>query len=83
MRVSCEKSGRRIACRVRNGKGATVRIAVRRSGHTFARARTHVGSDDLRVRLHSVRRLHAGRYDLVVRASTPAATRERRLSFVV
>jgi uncharacterized protein YkwD len=83
VRVSCEKSGPRIACRVRNGKGATVRIAIRRSGRTFARAVTHVGSDDLRVRLHSVRRLRAGRYDLVVRTSAPAGTRERRLSFVV
>jgi uncharacterized protein YkwD len=83
VRVSCERSGQRIACRVRNGKGATVRIAIRRSGRTFARARTHARSDDLRVRLHSVRRLHAGRYDLVVRASAPAGTRERRMSFVV
>jgi uncharacterized protein YkwD len=83
VRVSCEKSGQRIACRVRNGKGATVRIAIRRAGHTFARLRAQVSSDDLRVRLHAVRRLHAGRYDLVVRASAAAGTRERRLSFVV
>jgi uncharacterized protein YkwD len=83
VRVSCEKSGQRIACRVRNGKGATVRIAIRRAGHTFARVRAQVSSDDLRVRLHAVRRLHAGRYDLVVRASAAAGTRERRLSFVV
>jgi uncharacterized protein YkwD len=83
VRVSCEKSGQRIACRVRNGKGATVRIAIRRAGHTFARLRAQVSSDDLRVRLHAVRRLHAGRYDLVVRATAAAGTRERRLSFVV
>jgi len=42
-----------------------------------------VRSDDLRVRLHAVRHIHAGRYDLVVRATAPAGTRERRLSFVV
>ena len=83
VRVSCEKRGQRVACRVRNGKGATVRIAIRRAGHTFARVRAQVSSDDLRVRLHSVRRLHAGRYDLVVSASAAAGTRERRLSFVV
>jgi uncharacterized protein YkwD len=83
VRVSCDRSGQRVACRVRNGKGATVRIAIRRAGHTFARVRTQVSRDDLRVRLHSVRRLHAGRYDLVVRASAAAGTRERRLSFVV
>jgi uncharacterized protein YkwD len=83
VRVSCAKSGQRIACRVRNGKGATVRIAIRRAGHTFARIRAQLSSDDLRVRLHAVRRLHAGRYDLVVRASAAAGTRERRLSFVV
>jgi uncharacterized protein YkwD len=83
VRVSCEKSGQRIACRVRNGRGATVRISIRRAGRTFARLRAQVSSDDLRVRLHAVRRLHAGRYDLVVRASAAAGTRERRLSFVV
>jgi uncharacterized protein YkwD len=83
VRVSCERSGQRISCRVRNGRGATVRIAIRRSGHTFARVLRHVGSDDLRVRLHTVRRLHVGRYDLVVRTSAPAGTHERRRSFVV
>ncbi|MEN3284929.1 MAG: hypothetical protein V7607_6069 [Solirubrobacteraceae bacterium] len=83
VRVSCEKHGQRIACRVRNGKGATVRIAIRRAGQTFARVRTQAQSDDLRVRLHAVRRLHAGRYDLVVRASAPAGAHERRLTFVV
>jgi uncharacterized protein YkwD len=83
VRVRCNKRGQRIACRVRNAKGATVRIAIRRAGHTFARVRAQVSSDDLRVRLHAVRRLHAGRYHLVVRASAPAGTRERRLSFVV
>jgi uncharacterized protein YkwD len=83
VRVSCEKRGQRIACRVRNSRGATVRIAIRRAGQTFARIRTQARSDDLRVQLHAVRRLHAGRYDLVVRASAPAGTHERRLTFVV
>jgi uncharacterized protein YkwD len=83
VRVSCDRRGQRIACHVRNGKGATVRIAIRRSGRTFARASTKVHSDDLRVALHALRRLHAGRYDLVVRATAPAGTRERRLTFVV
>ena len=83
VRVSCDRKGQRIACRVRNARGATVRIAIRRAGHTFARANEQVQSDDLRVRLHAMRRIHAGRYDLVVRATAPAGTRERRLSFVV
>jgi uncharacterized protein YkwD len=83
VRVSCQRNGQRVACRVRNGKGATVRIAIRRAGRTFARARAQVQTDDLRVKLHAVRRLHAGRYDLVVRATAPAGTRERRLSFTV
>jgi len=83
VRVSCDRKGQRIACRVRNARGATVRIAIRRAGHTFARANAQVQTDDLRVRLHDVRHIHAGRYDLVVRASAPAGTRERRLSFVV
>lgn len=83
VRVNCQRSGQRVACRVHNGRGATVRIAIRRSGRTFARATAKPHSDDLRVRLHSVRRLRAGRYDLVVRATAPAGTRERRLSFVV
>jgi uncharacterized protein YkwD len=83
VRVSCDKHGQRIACRVRNGRGATVRIAIRRAGRTFARTVKQVRSDDLRVHLHAMRRLHAGRYDLVVRASAPAGTRERHLTFVV
>jgi uncharacterized protein YkwD len=81
--VSCQQRGRRVACRVRNGKGATVRIAIRRAGQTFARVRTQAHSDNLRVQLHALRRLHAGRYALVVRASAPAGTHERRLTFVV
>jgi uncharacterized protein YkwD len=83
VRVSCDRKGQRIACRVRNARGASVRLAIRRDGHTFARANAQVRSDDLRVRLHAVRHIHAGRYDLVVRATAPAGTRERRLSFVV
>jgi uncharacterized protein YkwD len=83
VRVSCEKRHHRVACRIRNAKGATLRIAIRRAGHTFARARTQARSDDLRVRLRSLRRLHSGRYALVVRASAPSGTRERHLTFVV
>jgi uncharacterized protein YkwD len=83
VRVSCSRHGQRVACHVRNGKGATVRIAIRRAGRTFARARAQVQTDDLRVPLRAVRRLHAGRYDLVVRATAPAGTRESRLSFNV
>jgi uncharacterized protein YkwD len=83
LRVRCEKRHQRVACRVRNARGATVRIAIRREGHTYARARARVSSDDLWVRLHALRRLHSGRYALVVRASALSGTRERRLTFVV
>ena len=83
VRVSCNRKGQHVSCRVRHGKGATVRISIRRSGRTYARARAQVQTEDLRVPLHALRRLRAGRYDLVVSASAAAGTRERRLSFVV
>jgi uncharacterized protein YkwD len=83
VRVSCYRKGQHVDCRVRQGKGATVRISIRRAGRTFARARAQVQSQDLRLALHALRRLRAGRYDLVVSATAPAGTRERRLSFVV
>lgn len=83
VRVSCYRKRQHVDCRVRHGKGATVRISIRRAGRIFARASTQVQSQDLRVALHALRRLRAGRYDLVVRASAAAGTRERRLSFVV
>jgi uncharacterized protein YkwD len=83
VRVSCRQHDRRVACRVRNAKGATLRIAIRRQGQTFARARARVSSDDLRVRLRPLRRLHSGRYALLVRATAPSGIRERHLTFVV
>jgi uncharacterized protein YkwD len=79
LRVSCAQRGRRVACRVRDARGAVVRIALRRSGRTFARARMHVRSDLARVALHPMRRLRAGRYVLVARADA----RERRLPLIV
>jgi uncharacterized protein YkwD len=81
--VTCARSGQRVACRVRHARGATLRIAIRRGGRTYARARARVQSDDLRMRLHEVRRLRAGRYALVIRTSAPSGTREQRLAFVV
>jgi uncharacterized protein YkwD len=83
VRVSCKRTAARVACRVRDGKGATVRIAIRRGGRTFARARAVVQTDDLSVPLHVVHSLHAGRYELVVRATAPAGTSQRRIAFVV
>ena len=79
LRVSCGQRGRRVACRVRDARGAMVRIALRRSGRTFARARMRVRSDLARVALHPMRRLRAGRYLLVARADA----RERRLPLIV
>jgi uncharacterized protein YkwD len=83
IRVSCAQHGRHVACRVRGQRGALVRIALMRSGRTFARARMRAVSDTVRVTLHPMRRLRAGRYALVVRAGSAARERERRLSLVV
>jgi uncharacterized protein YkwD len=83
LRVSCAQRGHAIACRVVGGRGSLVRIALMRRGRTFARARMRAASDAVRVRLHPMRRLRAGRYALVVRAGQAAAERERRMSIVV
>ena len=60
-----------------------VRIALMRSGRTFARARMRTAADTVRVRLHTMRRLRAGRYALVVRTGPAAGGRERRMSMVL
>jgi uncharacterized protein YkwD len=83
VRVSCAQQGHGIACRVIGGRGSVVRIALMRRGRTFARARTRMASEAVRVRLHPMRRLRAGRYALVVRAGRAATQRERRTSIVV
>jgi uncharacterized protein YkwD len=83
IRVRCAQHGRRVACRVRGQRGTVVRIALMRSGHTFARVRVRAATDAVRVGLHPMRRLRAGRYALVVRAGSAARERERRMSLVV
>jgi uncharacterized protein YkwD len=83
IRVSCAQRGRRVACRVRGARGATVRIALMRGGRTFARARMRAAPDSVRVALHPMRRLRAGRYALVVRAGSAAGMRERHMSLLV
>jgi hypothetical protein len=72
-----------VACRVLGQRGTMVRIALMRSGRTFARARTRAGADAVRVRLHAMRRLRAGRYAIVVRAGSAAREHERRMSLVL
>jgi uncharacterized protein YkwD len=79
LRVSCAQRGHRVACRVRDERGAMVRIALLRSGRTFARVRMRAAADVVRVALRPVRRLRAGRYVLVARADA----RERRMALVV
>ena len=79
VRVSCAQHGRGVACRVRGARGTTVRIALMRGGHTFARARTRAAPDPVRVRLHPMRRLRAGRYALVVRAGSATAPSGTRI----
>jgi hypothetical protein len=54
-----------------------------RSGRTFARARTRTAADPVRVLLHTMRPLRAGRYALIVRAGASAGGRERRMSMVL
>ena len=83
LRVSCAQRGRGVACRVLGQRGTMVRIALMRSGQTFARARTRAAADAVRVRLHAMRRLRAGRYALIVRAGSAAGERERRMSLVL
>jgi uncharacterized protein YkwD len=83
LRVSCAQHGRRVACRVRGQRGTVVRIALMRSGRTFARVRVRAASDAVRVGLHPMRRLRAGRYALIVRAGLAAGEREQRMSLVV
>jgi uncharacterized protein YkwD len=83
VRVSCAQRGRGVACRILGRRGTMVRIALMRSGRTFARARTRTATDAIRVRLHPMRRLRAGRYALVVRAGSAAGGHERRMSMVL
>jgi hypothetical protein len=83
LKVSCAQHGRRVACRVRGERGATVRIALRRGGRTYARTQTKARSDLVRVTLRPMRRLRAGRYAVVARAASSAGSRERRMSLVV
>jgi uncharacterized protein YkwD len=83
LRVSCAQRGHGVACRVLGQRGTMVRIALMRSGRTFARARTRAAADAVRVRLHPMRRLRAGRYALVVRAGSAARWHERRMSLVL
>ena len=83
LRVTCAQHGHGVACRVLGQRGTMVRIALMRSGRTFARARTRAGADAVRVRLHAMRRLRAGRYALIVRAGSAAGGRERRMSLVL
>ncbi|HEY7623261.1 MAG TPA: CAP domain-containing protein [Solirubrobacteraceae bacterium] len=65
--VSCAQRDRRVACRVRNARGAPVHLTLRRGGRTFARARMRAQADLVRVTLHPVRRLRDGRYVVVAR----------------
>jgi uncharacterized protein YkwD len=83
VRVTCAQRGHGVSCRVLGRRGTTVRIALMRSGRTFARARTRTAADPVRVRLHATRPLSAGRYAIVVRAGSAAGGRERRTSIVL
>jgi uncharacterized protein YkwD len=82
MRVTCARHRREVTCRVRHAQGASMRIAIRRGGRTYARARALVRTDDARIQLHALHALRAGRYALVVRTTTPSGTDRQRLAFV-
>jgi uncharacterized protein YkwD len=83
VRVTCAQRGHGVACRVLGRRGTTVRIALMRSGRTFARAITRTAAAPVRVVLHRMRPLRAGRYALIVRAGASAGGRERRMSMVL
>jgi uncharacterized protein YkwD len=83
VRVTCAQRGRGVACRVLGRRGTMVRIALMRSGRTFARARMRTEADPVRVRLRPMRPLSAGRYAIVVRAGSEAGGHERRTSMVL
>jgi uncharacterized protein YkwD len=79
LHVRCSVRGRRVACRVRDERGAVVRLILRRRGLTFARVSMRARSDVVRVALRPMRRLRAGHYAVVARAGG----RERRMPLVV
>jgi hypothetical protein len=81
VKVTCAQRGHGVACRVLGRRGTTVRIALMRRGRTFARARTRTAADPVRVVLHPMRPLRAGRYALIVRAGSQAGA--RRMSMVL
>jgi uncharacterized protein YkwD len=83
VRVTCAQRGHGVACRVFGRRGTMVRIALMRRGRTFARARTRAAADPVRVVLHPMRRLSAGRYALIVRAGSAGGGHERRMSMVL
>jgi uncharacterized protein YkwD len=83
VKVTCAQRGHGVACRVLGRRGTTVRIALMRAGRTFARARTRTAADPVRVVLHPMRPLRAGRYALIVRAGSAAGGRARRMSMVL
>jgi uncharacterized protein YkwD len=83
VRVTCAQRGHGVACRVLGRRGTMVRIALMRRGRTFARARTRAAVAPVRVVLHLMRRLSAGRYALVVRAGSAGGGHERRMSMVL
>src|SRR5439155_5477249 len=75
LRVSCAQRGRGVACRVLGQRGTMVRITLMRSGRTFARARMRTAAGAVRVRLHPMHGLRAGRHALLVRAGPAAGAR--------
>lgn len=83
VRVTCAQRGHGVACRVVGQRGMMVRIALMRRGRTFARASTRAAADPVRVALHRMRRLSAGRYALIVRAGSASRGHERRMSMVL
>jgi uncharacterized protein YkwD len=83
VKVRCGLRIRHVTCRVGGVRGAIVRIALTRDGHTYARARARVSSDPAQLPLRSMRHLQDGRYQLRVRAALGSAVRERQMPFTV
>jgi virginiamycin B lyase len=75
-RIKCKLSGTKVTCKVVAGSGGSgggtvgggesrVHLSLQRGGRVYARA-TRVAAGTRDVRLRSLRRVHAGRYTLVV-----------------
>ena len=72
-----------VSCRVSARSGTAITAALRRAGHTFARASGLARDGIARLALLSDRPLASGRYRVTVRAVFASRTRERHVTLTV